>query len=92
MDIAKWLRTENDVLLSLGHDYSDILLGAANTIDVLSVRADITDELAEALQSLYDEQNGPPLIRYAEQWQMAADKASKALAKYNASKNTVGRE
>jgi hypothetical protein len=37
------------------------------------------DELIEALQSLYDEQNGPPLIREEKHWKEAMDKAEKAL-------------
>ena len=39
------------------------------------------DEVCDALQSLYDEQNGPPLIRDEERWQEAMDKSSKALKK-----------
>ena len=40
-------------------------------------------ELLEALEALRDEQNGPPLIKYAEQWQTAFDKATAILAKHN---------
>jgi len=40
------------------------------------------DALAEALQDLMDEQNGPPLIRDAEYWQAAWDKSAAALAAY----------
>ena len=37
------------------------------------------ERLREALQELYDWQNGPPLIRKAKQWQAAMDKAEKLL-------------
>lgn len=43
-------------------------------------------ELMEALQALYDEQNGPPLIRHEAQWQAAMDAARAALKKVGASK------
>lgn len=33
----------------------------------------------DALQALYDEQNGAPLIRHADRWQAAMDKASALL-------------
>lgn len=36
-------------------------------------------DLADALQTLYDEQNGPPLIRDAPQWQAAMDRARELL-------------
>jgi hypothetical protein len=36
-------------------------------------------KLKEALQSLYDEQNGPPLIRHKESWQAAMDEAGALL-------------
>ena len=39
------------------------------------------DALLEALQALYDEQEGPPLIRRHRQWQAAMDKARAAIAK-----------
>ena len=35
--------------------------------------------LKEALQDLYDEQNGPPLLRDKASWQAAMDKACKLL-------------
>ena len=38
------------------------------------------DALLEALQALYDEQEGPPLIRRHRQWQAAMDKARAAIA------------
>jgi hypothetical protein len=37
------------------------------------------DALREALECLYDEQNGAPLFRRALQWQAAMDKAQTAL-------------
>lgn len=37
--------------------------------------------LLEVLQDLYDEQEGPPLIRRHRQWQAAIDKARSAIAK-----------
>ena len=36
--------------------------------------------LREALQDLFDEQNGPPLEKCAESWQAAHDKAARALS------------
>lgn len=39
------------------------------------------EELLDALGALADEQNGPPLIKYADQWQAAFDKATTILAK-----------
>ncbi len=39
-------------------------------------------ELVEALGHLYDEQNGPPLIRDKDCWQAAMDKSQAALAKH----------
>lgn len=50
-----------------------------------SVRAPINPLFAklktaeDALQALYDEQNGPPLIRDRDSWQAAMDKAEQAL-------------
>jgi len=41
-------------------------------------------ECAEALRDLYDEQNGPPLERRAQQWHNANGRASTALAKLEA--------
>ena len=40
-------------------------------------------ELLEALEALRDEQNGPPLVKHADQWQAALDKATAILAKHN---------
>ena len=37
------------------------------------------EQLLEALQALYDEQNGPPLIRDASRWEAAMELASNAL-------------
>ena len=39
-------------------------------------------ETINALQSLYDEQNGPPLIRDKERWQEAMDEAGRLLVKH----------
>ena len=36
--------------------------------------------LIDALEELRDVQNGPPLVKYAEQWQAAFDKANALLA------------
>ena len=41
-------------------------------------------ELLEALQSLYDEQNGPPLIQDKESWEKAMKKAEQAIKKAEA--------
>lgn len=40
-------------------------------------------DLFYALEKLRDEQNGPPLLQYAKQWQAAFDKANDVLTKYN---------
>ena len=37
------------------------------------------DALLEALQALYDEQNGPPLIRHQAAWEAAMEKARAAI-------------
>lgn len=39
--------------------------------------------LADALENLRDEQNGPPLERHKEHWQAAYDTANKVLAEFN---------
>ena len=39
-------------------------------------------ELVEALQCLYDEQNGAPLIKHQKDWEEAMDKAESALNKH----------
>jgi hypothetical protein len=39
-------------------------------------------ELVKALRDLFDEQNGPPLIRDEKRWQKAYDKAGEMLIKY----------
>jgi hypothetical protein len=44
------------------------------------VTADSYEALKAALQALYDEQNGPPLIERATQWQAAMDRARALLA------------
>lgn len=56
----------------------------AKHANALEARAALADELAEALQVLYDEQNGPPLAKYAIDWQRAMDMASTALDRYTA--------
>lgn len=38
-------------------------------------------QLRKALQGLYDEQNGPPLLRHKDSWQKAMDEASKLSSK-----------
>lgn len=37
------------------------------------------DTANDALQDLYDEQNGPPLLRHEKSWQAAMDKAEEVL-------------
>jgi len=41
--------------------------------------ADRIEALQEALQSLLDVQNGPPLIKYADEWGSAVEAARAAL-------------
>ena len=45
---------------------------------VLELKAQ-RDALLEALQALYDEQNGPPLIRHQAAWEAAMEKARAAI-------------
>lgn len=42
-------------------------------------------ELVEALQALYDEQNGPPLIRHQANWHRAMHRADELLTKHKES-------
>lgn len=53
--------------------------GAQGWRVVCAVLAAEVRRLREALQALYDEQNGPPLIRDKADWEAAMAKASKAL-------------
>lgn len=58
----------------------------ANLRDSVAEAADRIEALEEALQSLLDVQNGPPLLKYEDDWQSAMDAARAALAgekKYN---------
>jgi hypothetical protein len=57
-------------------------MGSEREARLLAVNA----ELVEALQDLYDEQNGPPLIRHEAKWHAAMDSARAALASVEASK------
>lgn len=41
--------------------------------------ADEIERLRDALRDLLDVQNGPPLVRRADEWQAAVDKARAAL-------------
>jgi uncharacterized protein YoxC len=41
--------------------------------------ADEIERLREALRDLLDEQNGPPLVRRADEWQAAVDQARATL-------------
>lgn len=49
----------------------------------------IADKLAEALQQLYDVQNGAPLVKYPLQLRAAMDATSAALSEYQAMKGEV---
>ena len=60
---------------------NELRQSVAKTQRVLSALSDDFYELYESLRSLYDEQNGPPLLRRAKQWQAAMDKARTAIAK-----------
>lgn len=46
----------------------------------LAAEREKVQALRDALQSLHDEQNGPPLRRRRDHWQMAMNNASSALA------------
>lgn len=57
--------------------YVDDIAGQAlSSLEKANKRIEL---LREALQALYDEQNGPPLIRDKAYWEAAMAKASKAL-------------
>lgn len=47
------------------------------------LRADVA-ELAECLRDLHDYQNGPPLIKYQDEWQAAIEKTITLLNKHGA--------
>jgi hypothetical protein len=52
------------------------------TVAYLWGKAEANDEikrLREALRDLLDEQNGPPFVRRADEWQAAVDQARAAL-------------
>ena len=52
------------------------IIQQAATIERLQAE---NSQLREALESLLDEQNGPPLIRHAASWQAAVDRAMAIL-------------
>lgn len=52
---------------------------AANAVEEFEKLQVENEQLKDSLQSLYDEQNGPPLIRNKESWQKAMDEADKLL-------------
>ena len=56
----------------------DLQIQAVNAATVLAAQAE-RDRLRDLLQALCDEQNGPPLERWREQWQRAYDQARAAL-------------
>jgi len=68
-DLVKRLRDECE-------DANDPILMTRAT---LLESADRIEALEKALQSLLDVQNGPPLIRHADEWQSAVDSARAAL-------------
>lgn len=79
------LRAFADILRDTGRygvDFADVeraslLSEAADELD--RRRAEIA-ELREALEALYDEQNGPPLFARERQWKAAMERAKVALA------------
>jgi hypothetical protein len=54
---------------------------AKGALVVLSEIAASHADLLEALETLVDEQNGPPLYRHAARWEAAMTKARAAIAK-----------
>ena len=56
-------------------------LAAAAELHCLAAVEAQRDALLEALQALYDEQQGPPLIRHQAAWEAAMQKARAAIAK-----------
>ena len=56
------------------------LTKATHALKLAAVEAQ-RDALLEALQALYDEQNGPPLIRHQAAWEAAMQKARAAIKK-----------
>lgn len=60
-----------------------------NDVNDVSLRMEAADEierLRDLLQSLCDEQNGPPLETRRKQWQRAYDQARAALTRFEANK------
>jgi len=51
-------------------------------VELLNIYEDGIRELRDALQALYDEQNGSPLVRDADDWHEAMRQAESVLAKY----------
>ena len=51
---------------------------ATHALKIAAVEAQ-RDALLEALQALYDEQNGPPLLRHQSAWEAAIEKARAAI-------------
>jgi hypothetical protein len=70
-DLVKRLRNP------IGTSGSDF--NATYWLGISSEAANRIEALQEALQSLLDVQNGPPLIRHADEWQFAVDSARAAL-------------
>lgn len=49
----------------------------------------LTTRLFNALEKLYNRQEGPPLIRYEKEWEQAMQEAESAMAEYNEVIKTV---
>ncbi len=68
---TKVLKIEMDITKKMTEsELAKALLGLQTT---LAAKNKIIDELVEALESLYSEQNGVPLLRHQNSWQHAMD-------------------
>ena len=66
-----------------GHQERSCYPAMREKIDLQAAEIELAEKeikkLTDALRSLYDQQNGPPLIRDEKHWQEAMDKAAKCL-------------
>lgn len=76
-------QTEKLIDLLFSEDITGDNPWAGEIIEQLQSRLAVAEEkierLRDALQELYDEQNGPPLLRDEKEWRAAMDKAEKLL-------------
>ena len=74
------LHAENERLHQINQSHEMKLSVRGYEIQIADLEAQ-RDLLLEALQALYDEQQGPPLIRHQAAWEAAMEKARAAIKK-----------